>query len=353
MFKNVQKEEIIIPAQMVYLKQVREFIEHIGRKYKFTDRVTNSFKLVVDEACTNIIRHGYRDIKNGQIIIRAIIRKLSLTIVIIDHGKSFDPRQVKNPDLQKYVSIGKKGGLGIFMMRKLMDDIKYNVTNRGNELRLTKVREKVEHPKILMIWDSLTLRTKFTLVTCAIITALSIFSFIYFNSKIEQNITRDIFTTSQALSENLAKISFEPFNDHITLTENAKSVKETRPDIITMTLVTDSVQRPKTTYPYRQDLILKGLRGETIYFGEQKLIDTLNQTKIYRYVVREDSILYDFVTPVRVGGIKTRPLGYAHILVNEFTIKQRISRSRLNLLLLLIIVLLVGRLDMVPLMKMN
>lgn len=142
MFKNVVKEEITIPAQMPYLRQLRDFIEDIGHKFNFNQKIVNSFKLVVDEACTNIIRHGYRDIKNGKITCRAIIRRLSLTIVIIDNGKSFDPRQVQDPDLNKYVSIGKKGGLGIFMMRKLMDDIKYNVTSRGNELRLTKPVKK-------------------------------------------------------------------------------------------------------------------------------------------------------------------------------------------------------------------
>ncbi|NIV14477.1 MAG: hypothetical protein GWN62_25340, partial [Aliifodinibius sp.] len=87
--------EVVIPAKMVSLRDVRDFIEQIGRKHKFSEKVINSFKLVVEEACTNIIRHGYMDIKDGKITVRAIIRRLSLTIVIIDQGKSFDPRQIK------------------------------------------------------------------------------------------------------------------------------------------------------------------------------------------------------------------------------------------------------------------
>ncbi len=123
MFRSVKKEEIIIPAQMSYLIQVRNFIEHLGKRFKYSERMVNSFKLVIDEACTNIIRHGYRDIKNGEIQRKAIIRRLSLTIIIVDQGISYDPRQANTPDLAKYVDIGKKGGLGILMMRKLMDDI--------------------------------------------------------------------------------------------------------------------------------------------------------------------------------------------------------------------------------------
>ena len=69
---------------MSYLIQIRDFVEHIGKKYKYSEKMINSFKLVIDEACTNIIRHGYRDIKNGEIQIKAIVRRLSLTIVIVD-----------------------------------------------------------------------------------------------------------------------------------------------------------------------------------------------------------------------------------------------------------------------------
>ena len=72
MFRNVKKEEITIPAQMSYLIQIRDFVEHIGKRYKYSEKMINSFKLVIDEACTNIIRHGYRDIKNGEIQLKAI-----------------------------------------------------------------------------------------------------------------------------------------------------------------------------------------------------------------------------------------------------------------------------------------
>ena len=50
--------------------------------------------------------------------------------------------RVQDPDLDRYVKIGKKGGLGIFIMRKLLDEIDYRHTEEGNELRLTKFRDK-------------------------------------------------------------------------------------------------------------------------------------------------------------------------------------------------------------------
>ncbi|MEJ2636280.1 MAG: SpoIIE family protein phosphatase [Calditrichia bacterium] len=339
MFKNVVKEEVIVPAQMSYLRQIRDFIDQIGKKHHFNQKIINSFKLVVDEACTNIIRHGYRDIKNGQIIVRAIVRRLSLTIVIIDYGKSFDPRQVKNPDLNKYVSIGKKGGLGIFMMRKLMDDIKYNVTSRGNELRLTKMREKVERAKPLTLWDTFTLRTKFTIVTSMIMTALAIASFFIFNSRLQTNITRDVYNNNEALSANLAKISWDPMNESkdITLFENAKSIKESNPKMVTMALITDRRRQLLATYPVKMDII-----GQPLSVGREVLVETRNLTQVYRYEFAADSLILAFVHPIALQGSGTEPIGYAQVWINQNYIDHKISTSRLNLILLLLGMLAVG-----------
>jgi len=142
LFKNVVKEQLKVPAHIEYLADLRDFVTRIGNKYAFSDRVINAFKLAIDEAGTNIMRHAYRDTGGeGFITIRAIVKNNSLTICLIDQGKYFDPKHVKDPDLQRYVDIGKKGGLGIFIMRRLMDEIDYRKTEEGNELRLTKKRD--------------------------------------------------------------------------------------------------------------------------------------------------------------------------------------------------------------------
>ena len=156
MFKSVTKEQLKVPAHIDYLADLREFVTRIGKKHDFSDRVINAFKLAIDEAGTNVMRHAYRDVGGeGFITIRAIVKTNSLTICLIDQGKYFDPKHVKDPDLQRYVDIGKKGGLGIFIMRRLMDEIDYRKTEEGNELRLTKNRDtpvttklKVQIPKV-------------------------------------------------------------------------------------------------------------------------------------------------------------------------------------------------------------
>jgi serine phosphatase RsbU (regulator of sigma subunit)/anti-sigma regulatory factor (Ser/Thr protein kinase) len=339
MFKNVVKEEIIIPAQMPYLRQIRDFIEQIGKRFNFNQKIVNSFKLVVDEACTNIIRHGYRDIKNGQITVRAIIRRLSLTIVIIDNGKSFDPRQVQNPDLDKYVSIGKKGGLGIFMMRKLMDDIKYNVTSRGNELRLTKTREKVERARPMMVWESFTLRAKFSLITSIILTLIVIVSFIIFNSRIRDNNTSQIFSNATAASSNLAKISWEPLNEakDITLFENAKSIRESGPKTFSLVLITDDQSRPLASFPVKRELL-----GTPLEVKQNNFLDSLGTVALHQYQFNQDSIVYAFITPITLQGSNAPPLGYAQVWVNKSYIEHKIYISRINLIVVLFVILVFG-----------
>ncbi|NOX37811.1 MAG: SpoIIE family protein phosphatase [Calditrichaeota bacterium] len=342
MFKNVSKEEIQIPAQMSYLREVRDFIEFIGKKYKFPDKIINSFKLVVDEACTNIIRHGYRDIKDGKITIRAIIRRRSLTMVIIDQGISFDPRQVKNPDLQKYVQIGKKGGLGIFMMRKLMDDIRYNVTSRGNELRLTKVRDEVEKTRLLDIWDSLTLRTKFSLVGSVGLTIIIIIAFFVFNARLNTDIYELTFSQASSMVQNLAEISYEPLTvaleggTDIPLFQNAKSVKESKPEMIRMAVITDRDSQVVAVYPIQVEMI-----RQKVDWKHAQLVTRMENVEVYRRAVGDSAIFY-FVAPIALAGLEDEPAGYYQLWVEEAYILKQIAIARRNLILYLLLFLVAG-----------
>ncbi len=335
MFKNVSKEEIIIPAQMSQLNRVRDFIEQIGKKYKFSHKIINSFKLVVDEACTNIIRHGYQDIEDGQIIIRAIVRRMSLTMVIIDQGRSFDPRQVKNPDLNKYIQIGKKGGLGIFMMRKLMDDIKYNITEHGNELRLTKMREEQVQSKILELWDSLTLRTKFFLVTSLAVTAIALGIFFFLLSKVSRDVHRQVFVESAALTRNFAELCWEALDEDqdLVLFQTAKSIKDSRPKLIAQTLVLDSTFIVKALYPIVYELL-----STRMELSRQPLVLTLNGVRILKNT-SPDSIAFFAISPVQLTEMDPAPLGYAVVTIQRRFILNSILQTRRRLILGLLLFL--------------
>ena len=88
MFRTVVKEELRVPGRVEHLGELRDFVTHVGRKFGFSERIINAFKLSIDEAATNIIKHAYRDWE-GDITLRAMAKRDSLTMVLIDQGKLF------------------------------------------------------------------------------------------------------------------------------------------------------------------------------------------------------------------------------------------------------------------------
>jgi len=338
MFKNVKKEEITIPAQMSYLTQIRDFVEHIGKKYHYHDKVINSFKLVIDEACTNIIRHGYRDIKNGEITIKAIVRRLSLTIVIVDQGTSYDPQQANTPDLANYVNIGKKGGLGILMMRKLMDNLQYSVTERGNEFRLTKNREQSHEPKVMHYWNELNLKMKYSVYAVLIFTilALGVFIPMYFN--IEETVTENALNlaagTNLTLTDNLID---DLLNENNTLLfEKASSARNAYPDVIDEIFITNN-----------ENEIQAWSNLDKLYsFGnypdppQPSLVDTIGKVSIYSYAANDSTKIYDLAAEILLGGL-TR-LGWVHVWIDQQTIQDKVNAQKMKLLIVMLIVLISG-----------
>ncbi|MCB9058134.1 MAG: SpoIIE family protein phosphatase [Calditrichae bacterium] len=342
MFKNVKKEEITIPAQMSYLTQIRDFVEHIGKRFKYSDKMINSFKLVIDEACTNIIRHGYRDIKNGEIQLKAIMRRLSLTIVIIDQGISYDPRQANTPDLAKYVDIGKKGGLGILMMRKLMDDIQYVVTEHGNEFRLTKFRESVDESKPMQMWHALNMRTRYSLISSLIITVIAAVIFGFFFANLRSDVNKEIFSIASTSARTLADNSSGDMlvGEFLPLIINASSVvKGTEIDIFQAFIVDNDSK------------VIAGFNksGNSFMGGNYQLpqdaafIDSSQMIQIYKYAFSDSMDVYDVKSDVRevVGGQSTK-LGEAHVRIASDTIEDIINSKRITLITVLIIVLSIG-----------
>lgn len=159
MTQNIIKEQVKVPAQVNYLRVLRKFVIRVGTKYGFSAKELYAFKASVDEACANIIKHGY-EYRDGSITIKAIVKSDSLTMELIDQGKSFNPQDVETPDLNNYVNRGKKGGLGIFIMRRLLHEIDYKSTKEGNILRLTRFRQPVKQQEIDVPTSSLLTKLK-------------------------------------------------------------------------------------------------------------------------------------------------------------------------------------------------
>ncbi len=96
--------------------------------------------LAVDEACTNIIKHAYGYAGNRDIDVEVLTNSTRFEVIITHNGKSFDPSVVKSPDMKEYFRKYQRGGLGIHLMRRLMDEVTYEtLPDKRNVVRMIKL----------------------------------------------------------------------------------------------------------------------------------------------------------------------------------------------------------------------
>jgi anti-sigma regulatory factor (Ser/Thr protein kinase) len=132
-------DKISITNDTSLLLSVRDFITRMIRASQLPNNEWNRVILAVDEAVTNIIEHAYSNDTEGEIEIEVEVTQQHFKIVISDRGKSFDPASVPMFDLAGYLRSGKRKGLGIFLMRQVMDEVRYSFKPGGkNELTLIK-----------------------------------------------------------------------------------------------------------------------------------------------------------------------------------------------------------------------
>lgn len=141
MNNNAKKfeRELIVKSSTDNLSLIRDFTKTAAAESGFSDDTIGKIILAVDEACTNVIKHGYNYSPEGEIIISAKFEDTTFTISITDEGTRFTPGVVPDPDLKEYHKQKRVGGLGMFLMKKLMDDVKYvNLAGNKNQVVLIK-----------------------------------------------------------------------------------------------------------------------------------------------------------------------------------------------------------------------
>lgn len=126
-------------AKFEFLDEIREYVGDIARKGGFSNKDVYNIQLATDEAASNIIEHAYEGVTNGVLDLACAMEKDEIKIVLIDYGAPYDPSAVPMPDIKADLSERKIGGLGIFLMRKLMDEVHYEPrADKSNVLTMTK-----------------------------------------------------------------------------------------------------------------------------------------------------------------------------------------------------------------------
>ncbi len=132
---------LTLPASTQSLEAVRRFVatHAIGAHLAETD--VEQVKLAVDEACTNVVKHAYRGRTDETFKVSVIVEPASFIVRICDTGVAFRPGEYHRPDLIEAVQSRRRGGLGVHLMRRLMDRVEYRSKGKVNEVRLVKYRD--------------------------------------------------------------------------------------------------------------------------------------------------------------------------------------------------------------------
>jgi len=131
------KLQIALPADTESLLTIRRFVEDACSQAGLDDSTSYDIKLAVDEACMNIVDHGYADMDPGSIIVSLQYGARKLVIRITDFGHPFEPSEPPVPDPEETLS-GEPGGFGLYFIYRSVDSVRYQATESGNTLTLVK-----------------------------------------------------------------------------------------------------------------------------------------------------------------------------------------------------------------------
>lgn len=137
-----------VPSSSENLAMIRSFVSEIAARATLSEEEAALLAVAVDEACANVIEHAYGHDASKQVTVRATIDEEQIRIDVIDQGKGFDPDAVKPKDPRVLIKERASGGLGIGLIQRIMDEVKYHVVpGEKNELKMIKKRHRTADSK--------------------------------------------------------------------------------------------------------------------------------------------------------------------------------------------------------------
>lgn len=128
-----------VPSSTQNLALIREFVTSVGAQAGLDQGEIGKLELAVDEACANVIEHAYDHDATKEVVVRANFNEDEVRISVIDSGRGFDPKSIPQADLELLVAERRSGGLGMRLMKTLVDEVRYEFEpGQKNELHMVK-----------------------------------------------------------------------------------------------------------------------------------------------------------------------------------------------------------------------
>ncbi len=138
MHKAPDPLELTIENDLAQLAVVKDQVDSFAKRENLSRDVVFAAKLVLEELLTNTISYGYDDKSVHFIEIRLAVRGDQLIIGTVDDGLAFDPRTAKEPNIESSLKDRAIGGLGVHLVKTLMDRVEYWHKDGKNHVTLRK-----------------------------------------------------------------------------------------------------------------------------------------------------------------------------------------------------------------------
>jgi anti-anti-sigma factor len=143
----MHQAELTVPASLDALAAISDFVVAHAQAAGLNDHAIWEVQLATDEAATNVIQHSYAD-REGTLQIVVAVHDHTFEVTLRDQGRAFEPDSVPPPDLHSPLEERRTGGLGIYLMHKLMDEVEFRFEGGENVLRMIK-RIEQHDPRVV------------------------------------------------------------------------------------------------------------------------------------------------------------------------------------------------------------
>lgn len=327
MAKKPQKEIFMsFPADEGQLEDIRRSIQNVLVESDLSAKDVNSVLLAIEEACTNVIRHAYL-YGPGTLRIKIVFHPGRVVFSIFDKGRRFDYDHSETPDLGRYIKTGRKGGLGLYLIRKMMDSVEYHSRDGENELRMEKRADKAA--AITVRPRGVSIRVKFALWASLVVFAIVAGVFLYIDNRASEGAYAAFFRgASDVMNSFVSDIGDRIVSKDLDLSRSASGWLSANSDEFSYMVITDTANviiadpedpknflseyAPLTESLYNTDLVVEDSTGGRNFH--------------YRMAVRLNNSI----------------VGYTYFGLKEVPLQEDVSQARRGLFLIAIAGLVIG-----------
>lgn len=133
------RKQLKIQNEISELNRLAAFVEQLGEELSLSPDLVFNLNLVLEEAVSNIILYAYPKQMGKEISVQVDMIDQSLVFTLTDSGKEFDPTQVEEADITLSAEDRQIGGLGIFLIKQIMNEVEYQRVEGRNIFTLKKV----------------------------------------------------------------------------------------------------------------------------------------------------------------------------------------------------------------------